>query len=46
MKILLDTSDALILQTAAKANVDQVVTLNEKDFRRVHPDLAEKIVSP
>jgi predicted nucleic acid-binding protein len=40
------TYDALILQAAVKANVDQVVTLNEKDFRRVYPDLADKIVSP
>ena len=40
------TYDALILHAAAKANVDQVLTLNEKDFRRVHPALAEKIVSP
>jgi len=29
-----------------RANVDQVVTLNEKDFRRVHPALADKIISP
>jgi predicted nucleic acid-binding protein len=40
------TYDALILHAASKANVDQVVTLNEKDFRRVYPDLADKIVSP
>jgi len=40
------TYDALILHTAAKADVDQVVTLNEKDFRRVYPALADKIVSP
>jgi predicted nucleic acid-binding protein len=40
------TYDALILHAASKANVDQVVTLNEKDFRRVYPSLAAKIVSP
>lgn len=40
------TYDALILQAAAKANVDQVITLNEKDFRRVYPDLADRIISP
>lgn len=38
--------DALILQAALRAKVDQVVTLNEKDFRRVHPALADKIISP
>jgi predicted nucleic acid-binding protein len=31
---------------ASKANADQVVTLNEQDFRRVHPDLADRISSP
>ncbi len=40
------TYDALILHAAANANVDLVVTLNEKDFRRVYPDLADKIVAP
>jgi predicted nucleic acid-binding protein len=40
------TYDALILHAAAQANVDQVVTLNEKDFRRVYPALAGKIVCP
>ena len=40
------TYDALILCAAWKANVDQVVTLNEKDFRRIYPGLSEKIVSP
>jgi predicted nucleic acid-binding protein len=38
------TYDALILRAAAIAKVDLVVTLNEKDFRRVYPELAEKIV--
>jgi predicted nucleic acid-binding protein len=40
------TYDALILRAASKAIVDQVITLNDKDFRRVYPDLADKIVSP
>jgi predicted nucleic acid-binding protein len=39
------TYDALILRAAANADVDMVVTLNEKDFRRVYPDLADKIVA-
>ncbi len=40
------TYDALILHAAVKANADRIVTLNEKDFLRVHPALADKIVSP
>ena len=40
------TYDALILHAAVKANADRVVTLDEKDFLRVHPALADKIVSP
>jgi predicted nucleic acid-binding protein len=40
------TYDALILHAATKAHVDQVVTLNERHFRRVRPDLAAKIVAP
>ncbi len=38
--------DALTLQAAAKAQADLIVTLNEKDFRRVYPDLADRIVTP
>jgi len=38
--------DALLLHAAWKADVDQVVTLNPHDFRRVYPALADKIVSP
>lgn len=38
--------DALLLHAAWKAGVDQVVTLNAHDFRRVYPALAGKIVSP
>jgi len=40
------TYDGLILHAASKADVDQVVTLNEKDFCRVYPALADKIISP
>lgn len=40
------TYDAVILQAAANADPDQVVTLNEKDFRRVRPDLAPKLMTP
>jgi len=38
--------DALILKAAIKAKVDYVMTLNEKDFKRVYPDVADKIISP
>ena len=38
--------DALILKAAIKANVDYVITLNEKDFKRVYPDFADKVISP
>jgi predicted nucleic acid-binding protein len=38
--------DAIILYAASKANADQILTLNMRDFRRVRPDLADKIVSP
>jgi len=40
------TYDALLLHAARKANVDRVITLNAKDFRRIYPDLAGKIISP
>lgn len=40
------TYDALILRAAANAKADLVVTLNEKDFQRVYPNLADKIVAP
>ena len=40
------TYDALILHAAAKTDADQVVTLNTRDFQRVYPDLADRIVSP
>jgi predicted nucleic acid-binding protein len=38
--------DAILLHAALKADVDQIVTLNESDFRRVYPAMAGKIVSP
>ena len=37
--------DALLMRAAHNASVDQVVTLNEKDFRRVYPALADKKAS-
>ncbi len=40
------TYDALILYAAVKIDADLVVTLNEKDFQRIYPDLAQKIVAP
>jgi predicted nucleic acid-binding protein len=40
------TYDALHLQAAWKTNVDQVITINDKDFRRIYPHFADKIVSP
>lgn len=38
--------DTLVLYAAWKADIDQVVTLNPNDFRRVYPALADRIVSP
>jgi len=38
--------DALLLHAAWKSEVDQVITLNARDFRRVYPTLADRIVSP
>jgi len=40
------TYDALMAYTASKAAVDQLITLNEQDFRRVWPALSERIVAP
>jgi predicted nucleic acid-binding protein len=40
------TYDALILQASVNAGAELIVTLNEADFRRVAPDLADRIVSP
>ena len=38
--------DALIMQVASKVAVDAIITLNEKDFRRVHPEFADKVRTP
>ena len=38
--------DALLLHAAWIADVDQVVTLNPRDFRRAYPQLADRIASP
>lgn len=40
------TYDALIAYTASKAKVDQLVTFNAKDFRRIYPDLSKQIAEP
>ena len=40
------TYDALILYSASKADADRVVTLDDKGFCRVYPELTEKIVAP
>lgn len=40
------TYDALILHTAANAAIDQIVTFNIDDFRRVYPSLTAKVVEP
>ncbi|CAK0752090.1 Ribonuclease VapC [Gammaproteobacteria bacterium] len=38
--------DALIMQTAIKAGVEQLITLNAKDFRRLYPNSEIAIVEP
>jgi predicted nucleic acid-binding protein len=38
--------DALILHAALKVNAERVITLNEKDFQRIYPDFAHRIVAP
>lgn len=38
--------DALIMQTAIKAGVEQLITLNAKDFCRLYPNSEIKIVEP
>jgi predicted nucleic acid-binding protein len=38
--------DALILQSACKAQVDEIITLNEADFVRISSGLAIRIVAP
>jgi predicted nucleic acid-binding protein len=38
--------DGLHMQAAERSNVDQIITLNERDFRRVYPALADRIITP
>lgn len=38
--------DALLLRAARKARADRILTLNRLHFRRVAPDIADKIVEP
>jgi predicted nucleic acid-binding protein len=38
--------DALIMACARKANSERIYTWNEKHFRMVAPDLADRIVTP
>lgn len=40
------TYDALIAQAGSRAAVDQIVTFNEADFRKVAPDPSTPIVQP
>lgn len=38
--------DALIMHVASKIQIDSIITLNEKDFKRVYPEFADKVISP
>lgn len=38
--------DALLMRCAAKAEADAIYTLNERHFRMIAPDLAERIMEP
>ena len=40
------TYDAVMAWVALKAQVDQRITLNAKDFRRVVPALAAQVIAP
>ncbi len=40
------TYDALIMYAALKVDVDHIVTFNKRDFRRIYPELADKVISP
>ena len=40
------TYDAVIIWAALQAEVDQVVTLNVKHFKRIHPTAAVQIIAP
>jgi predicted nucleic acid-binding protein len=38
--------DALLLACARKVHAEQIYTWNEKHFRMIAPDLADRIVTP
>jgi hypothetical protein len=38
--------DALILHVAAIASAGQILTFNGRDFRRVYPSLADRVIVP
>ncbi len=38
--------DALIVQSALKARVDRLLTLNEKHFQRVWPNHTDQVINP
>jgi predicted nucleic acid-binding protein len=38
--------DAVILYTAFKVEIDRIVTLNKRDFVRIYPGIADKIILP
>ncbi len=38
--------DALLIQAARKSGADVILTFNDRDFRRVAPDLADRIRTP
>lgn len=40
------TYDAVILYTALKVKIDRIITLNKKDFVRIYPGIADKIILP
>jgi len=40
------TYDALIAHAASKVQVDHLVTFNAQDFRRVYPDLSDRVIEP
>jgi predicted nucleic acid-binding protein len=40
------TYDAIAAYIAKQAQVDHLVTLNAKDFRRIYPELRDKIIEP
>jgi len=38
--------DALLLQSAKNADVQHILTLNKKDFLRIAPDWADRLIEP